>query len=561
MKYRWLHLSDLHSYCDPIKTKIMRDALIDEINELNKEQPFSFILITGDISDQNRGYDKARELIWEIMSITGLSSKCVFIVPGNHDLDRKKPKGRKQIVEKLWETNILNDIEEEAIQQLMFGQYDFYEAYESILQRRYPIDKVHFIMNFDNNINIIHLNTSWMCYDSIIETGKIHIGLNKVYSCLEMLNDEAINIAIGHHRISDFNKVVGNSLKSIFKSKKVDLYLGGHCHKAFTTYDINADTEFCFCKQTRAEDYNYPAGFVVGNIDIDNNQNYFVFYNWSVRDSIWKYDYSVESAKHGKYYLQGKKFNNCKVRSRDIIIDFKLLGMPLDFTSIKQKFKLKNTLDYRLGYRDIDPKDHEDWYRYLKDLLNFYNSIIEEAPDDIKIHIFPLAPIPLLVALGYLMQNNNSNINIYQYDENNGMWVFNEKDDKITIKDKFISRDSDKLVFSLNVSACIKTEDIDCVINDRYDLLSIGVENPTLSYLNYNADVLRVKKIVKEKLDSIAYKYNEIHLFLAAPAGLCIEIGRIIRKNIYPNTFIYNYCNADIPRYTKIYNLKEIKQI
>ena len=38
MKYRWLHLSDLHSYCDGIKTKVMRDALIDEVEELNNEE-------------------------------------------------------------------------------------------------------------------------------------------------------------------------------------------------------------------------------------------------------------------------------------------------------------------------------------------------------------------------------------------------------------------------------------------------------------------------------------------------------------------------------------------
>lgn len=562
MKYRWLHLSDLHSHCNPIRTKIMRDALIDEIKEINEEQPFSFILITGDISDKNQGYDKAKELIQNIMSITGLSGNCIFMVPGNHDVDRKNPKDRQSIVEKLWKIDILNDIEEKAIHQLLPGQDEFFEVYENILQRKYPIDKVHFTMSFDKNVDIIHLNTSWMCYDSEIEEGKLHIGLASVYSCLEDARNKPVNIAIGHHRISDLNETVRNSLKSMFKSKNVDLYLGGHCHKSLVIYDTSIDTEFCSCKQARAEDPNYPAGFVVGSIDTEEDQSCFLFYNWNVNYSKWTYDYSVEPAKHGKYYLRGKKFSLKEIKNRDIIIDFKLFGLPLDYSSIKKKFGLNNTADYKFGHRDIRPKDKEDWNKYVRDLLNFFESIIK-IPTSNKLHIFPIAPIPLLVALGYLMQNNNDNINIYQYDENNKEWVFGEKDDHINIEERYVSDENDVLVLALSISGPVMENDINDVMEEKYDLLSVKVDTPRLSYLNYNADVLKLKKIVKEKLDSIQHNYNEIHLFLAAPAGVCMEIGRIIRENMYPDTFIYNYNNSRTAktRYTRIYNLKEIRDI
>jgi len=559
MKYRWLHLSDLHSHCDPIRTKIMRDALINEIKELNDEHPFSFILITGDISDKNQGYDKAEELIQQIISITGLPCSSVFIVPGNHDVDRKKPEDRNKIVEELWKVDILNDIEEKSIQQLLPGQDKFFEVYERILQRKYPNDKLHFAINFDNNVSIIHLNTSWMCYDSNVEEGKLHIGLSSVYSCLEEVKNMPINIAIGHHRISDLTETVGNSLKSMFQSKNVDLYLGGHCHKSLVIYDTSIDTEFCSCKQARAEDPNYPAGFIIGSIDSEEDQSSFLFYNWNINYSKWTYDYSVEPAKHGKYYLRGKKFNTKEIRNRDVIVDFKLFGFPLDYTSVKKKFKLKNTADYKYGHRNIRPKDKDDWNKYLGDLLNLFKSIIE-IPTNNKLHIFPIAPIPLLVALGYLMQNNNANINIYQYDENNKEWVFDEKDDNIKIEEEYTSAGNNALALALSISAPVMESDISEIMEGKYDLLSVKVDNPRLSYLNYNADVLRVKKIVKEKLDSIHHIYKEIHLFLAAPAGLCIEIGRIIRENMYPDTFIYNFSNskANSTRYTRIFNLKEI---
>lgn len=562
MKYRWLHLSDLHSLCNPIRTKIMKDALLDEIRELHEDNPFLFILITGDISDKNQGYDKAKELIGKIMSITNLPSECVFMIPGNHDLDRNIPKNRRDIVQNIWKIDLLNDTEEKSsIKQLLPAQNDFFETYESILHREYPRDKIHFTIKFDDNLSIIHLNTSWMCYDSNVEDGKLQLGLNSAYSCLEATANTPINIAIGHHRITDLKEIVKNNLRSILKSNNIDLYLGGHCHKSLVVYDTSIDTEFCSCRQARAEEVDYPAGFIVGNIDTDNDQSSFLFYAWNVDYAKWTYDYSVEPAKHGKYYLNGKKFNTKEVSNRDIIIDFKLFGIPLNYTLIKQKFMLINTADYKYGHRDIRPKNQEEWFKYLRDLLHFFKSLIE-IPNN-KVHIFPIAPIPLLVALGYLMQNNNPNINIYQYDENNEMWVFDEKDDNISTEEKYTPSGSNILVLSLSISGPVKETDIDAVIKDKYDLLSVKVDNPRPSYLNYKADVLRVKKIVKEKLDSINQDYDEIHLFLAAPAGLCIEIGRIIRENMYPDTFIYNYTNnrTNATRYTRIYNLKEIRDI
>lgn len=563
MKYRWLHLSDLHSVCNDIRTKIMRDALIYEIKELNNQEPFSFILITGDLSDKNQGYENATELINEIMITINLNSDCIFMVPGNHDLDRNIPTNRKVIVEDLWDVDILDKKEDESIKQLIPAQHEFFKTYESILGRPYPLDKIHFSMLFDKNIAIIHFNTAWMCYDSEIESEKLHLGLEAAYNCLDdyKLANIPIKIVIGHHRLSDFKEQVKNSLKSLFKTKNIDLYLGGHCHKSLVVYDPTIETEFCSCSQARAEDYNYPAGFIVGNIDTDHDQSCFLFFTWNIIHSKWMYDYSVEPAKHGKYYLKAKKFMIEPIYNRETIIDFKLFGFPLDYKEIKQKFKIKSTVDYKFAHKDIRPQSQEEWDKYLRDLLHFYDSIIKDTHN--QIHIFPIAPIPLLVSIGYLMQNNNSNINIYQYFENEQTWVLDEKDEIIEIFEEYKSNGNKILALALSISGNVNVFDIEDVIGKNYDLLSIKVDKPRLSYLNYRSDVLRTKKIVKDRLDYIYHCYDEIHLFLSSPAGLCIEIGRIIRESMYPNTYIYNYQNDQTAKskYTMVYNLKKIRDI
>lgn len=540
----------------------MRDALIDELKYINQQNKFDFILITGDISDKNKGYDDAKALIHRIINALGVPIAKVFIIPGNHDLNRQLPLNREDVIKAGWEIELLGDEEEKYINLLKEGQNDFFRAYEEILGRRYPIDRVHFSEELDQNIAIIHLNTAWLCFDSEKESGKLHIGLNHVYTCLgdEKLRTKQIKIAIGHHRISDFNQTVEGHLKSIFRSMDVDLYLGGHCHSSTAIFDPSINTEFCSCRQARAEEKDYPAGFIVGEINTETDQSYFQFYNWDNSFAKWTYDYTVNPAKHGKYYLRGEKFTKFPEVNRNIIVDLKLFGISLDYETIMKTFNICNSAIYKSSIRDIRPKSIDEWILCLKDIKNIYETIIKNSSK--TIHVFPIAAIPLLVVFGYLIQNDNPNMRIYQYFENESKWVYDEHDDNLIIKSCFESKNDKRLAVAISISALVEKQDIESAISENYDLLSIGVDNPRLSLVNYFADVQRVKSKIKSELDNIYCNYDEIHLFLAAPAGLCIEIGRLIRENMYPSTFIYNYeRTSKTTRYTRIFDLKQVRDL
>lgn len=559
MRYRWLHLSDLHSISSGIKTRVMRESLVAEIQEINKQHKFDFIIITGDVSDKNTGYQDAQSLIKRIIDTTSVPLDRVFMVPGNHDLNRGIPDGREEIIREAWEVELLDENERVYYDKLIVAQNEFFDTYEKILGRKYPKDKIHFVDRLDDNIAIFHLNTAWMCFDSENESGKLHVGLNSLYECFSdpILTTKPIKIAIGHHRISDFNKYVESHLKSLFKTMDIDLYLGGHCHEAVVVFDPTINTEFCSCRQGRAEDKDYPAGFIVGEINTETDQSHFQFYNWEVGFAKWTYDYRVTPAKHGKYYLHGEKFTKTPEVSRSIIVDLKLYGVSLDYDSIMKAFNIENSAIYGSSIQNIRPKSTEEWNACLKDVINIYESIIKNSNN--AVHIFPIAAIPLLVAFGYLLQNDNPNINIYQYFENKDKWVYNEQDDNIIIVSNSKVNGTKILAVSVSVSAPIDIEDIESALNVEFDLLSVGVDNPRLSYLNYYADVQRIKKTLKIELDRIYYNYKEIHLFLAAPAGVCIEVGRIIRENMYPSTFVYNYQRVpEGNQYTRIFDLKAI---
>ena len=96
MSLTFLHISDLHYKEETYDTKILFDEFLNDIDawrkKYNNDQAIDFIFITGDIAYTGikSEYEIAQEKIKYILETTGCSKNNVFVVPGNHDLDRNK---------------------------------------------------------------------------------------------------------------------------------------------------------------------------------------------------------------------------------------------------------------------------------------------------------------------------------------------------------------------------------------------------------------------------------------------------------------------------------------
>lgn len=101
-----LHLSDIHfkspecldQRMDPdssIRTRMMRD-LVAQVQKLGN---VGVILIGGDVAFKAAPdeYRTARDWIHQLCEISGCPKERVFVVPGNHDVDRSIIKGSVQI--------------------------------------------------------------------------------------------------------------------------------------------------------------------------------------------------------------------------------------------------------------------------------------------------------------------------------------------------------------------------------------------------------------------------------------------------------------------------------
>src|SRR5215207_1869221 len=90
---RWLHLSDFHFGKDQYgQISILEHILAEIRSEVGKGLGPDFVFLTGDIADKGRkdqyeGFD--RFFLHPLLEILGTSHLGhVFLIPGNHDIDR-----------------------------------------------------------------------------------------------------------------------------------------------------------------------------------------------------------------------------------------------------------------------------------------------------------------------------------------------------------------------------------------------------------------------------------------------------------------------------------------
>lgn len=270
----------------------MRIKLIDYLKGLSEKNKYDFVLVTGDLSDKGSGFsNEITEFLDSILSSLNLSRKEIFIVPGNHDLERNTP--RKYVIEGI-KASTSNDEMDKALNtvetrdiliQSFKGFFDFYKGY---IGEDYPVEELHFIKS-NGNCNIIHLNTCLTAYTSR-EEGTLLIGRQKLLNCLSKLNNDAnkINIAIGHHTLDCFNPTETSSIIANFDDYGIDMYLSGHVHKP--SYHIEANTNSPYVNlvsgAVHGDDYAV-GGFISGKVILDSHEMHVEYHSWYKTHEYW----------------------------------------------------------------------------------------------------------------------------------------------------------------------------------------------------------------------------------------------------------------------------------
>lgn len=251
----WLHISDIHSCpkgtdwdADDIYRKLMTD-----IEKLKKEHDLSphLIFVTGDImfgKNDNCGtftkqYEKAEEFLKKLMYTCNVKLKKLFLVPGNHDVNKNNIKQP--------ETLYLKALDERAMVSMLESKNTEWtriikrlDKYKSFLKNTLSAnhlltDQSHLIYAETRKIHGIKIgiagfNTAWSCLgEGAGDRGKMWLGGKWQIKTLDKaLQDCDIKIGLSHH---PFTWHTGEEDSDIVLSlqKHFDFHLHGHEHSTW----------------------------------------------------------------------------------------------------------------------------------------------------------------------------------------------------------------------------------------------------------------------------------------------------------------------------------------
>lgn len=237
---RWLHISDLHFNNDDMSTVSMREELPKYLRKNNIR--CNYIFCTGDIrtanASPNNFSDEAAQYLIDLCTVVGITADRLFIVAGNHDVDRNMA-GRDEAIKKIcFQRNGYYDpkygkVDDADLKAVYAGQ----EEFRDFLSRIYAVDRVanytnplkpHFNIETED-FNVLHIDSTFT-YTQGQEAFDLIIGTKLLQNALKELNPNKPTVLLSHYPITSLLQGEKKYVSELLYRNGVRLWLAGHEH-------------------------------------------------------------------------------------------------------------------------------------------------------------------------------------------------------------------------------------------------------------------------------------------------------------------------------------------
>jgi len=218
----------------------------------------------------------------------------------------------------------------------------------------------------------------------------------------------------------------------------------------------------------------------------------------------------------------------------------------IDYTSVSG---LGNGAYWRSKMQEIEQK------------LNKFHSDLERNKID-HVSIFAIGPIPLLICLGWKL-NNKVKTKIFQRHRDGESWAWNKGtaiakyDFRIVNKGKRV----EKVALLLSLSGSIDKNLLPEAVKKDYYVYELSVKpTPNYNFLRTEKDLFNFEKEYTTAVSFIKSKHKglkSIELFPAIPAPVAVVCGRSLNKNADPSLKIFNSFNKNKFKYIFTINNKK----
>ena len=251
----WLHISDLHfssrqSANDDSHQNMILDEMINDIILLIKKngRP-DFLFITGDIAYSgsfNNEYKKAQDWLQKLSNRTGIPSEMVYLVPGNHDVNRLRAHGTtSKILHKEIRNNIKLLDEFLASPDELNKIYCKFEEFSNFSQNYafgyMTTNNPYFAVDANcriENVSVIGLNSCFSSYDDQDSVSNLALGAIQIRETLQKISNNNLTFVLTHHPPEWLND--GNILiRELQKRPSILLHGHNHIQQGLLSSDFN----------------------------------------------------------------------------------------------------------------------------------------------------------------------------------------------------------------------------------------------------------------------------------------------------------------------------------
>ncbi len=251
----FLHLSDIHfskrssSAYDP-DLDLRKELVADAVRTLAEVKVCSGILVSGDIAFSGKPdeYSKAKDWLGELCKLLGCPEEAVWVIPGNHDVDRDiiKKSGIIQDKHKLLrqgdlekEIRRLHDDEEafDAVHRALAGYVKFAGGYECLPKPKHLYWDDDIELNDKSILRIRGCNSAFVSGEKDDENqNRMVVGRNQMLPSNE---SGVVNLLMCHHPLDWLHD--RDALRDSLKARTRICLFG---HKHVQRLELSDDTLF-----------------------------------------------------------------------------------------------------------------------------------------------------------------------------------------------------------------------------------------------------------------------------------------------------------------------------
>jgi hypothetical protein len=358
----WIHLSDLHMKAgDQFNRSVVLSSLWRDIEALrNRGLQADFAAFTGDVAFHGSKDEynlAASEFFHPLLKATGLARNRLFLVPGNHDIEREKTQ--------LLNNPLLSQRPRDTIHELVQNQDNRGTLLSPLTNYRTFVQSLGGPSSFAKNctfgyrslinvrnlpVTIVGLNSAWLCGFNRNSKGEVddsrHLAVSEFQLSTCTLGESRLMIVLMHHPPDWLMEPEQLLVEKLLANRRA-IFLRGHLHWPDLVSKSNLDGAFVTIPAGAVfEQRKSPNAYNFVQVDFDTGMGTIHFRRYNDRRMEWQKDtestgdvldgvvsfqiptHRSQLAVHTSYFQKPARLNAADFRfTRRCLTDLRSLGL------------------------------------------------------------------------------------------------------------------------------------------------------------------------------------------------------------------------------------------